>query len=191
MARIGTVLSWTARAISGFIKNNTGGRNVVNSELFNDAGVDAPPLPGDSVVSVWPRRSGRPAAVGSVDTKNASTASPGERRTYGRDSEGTIVSVLLQQGDGAVALSNLTGMVTIAANGDISLTNGTASISITGAAVTITASGGVDINGAIIDTAGDIRDGTDVSVGDHQHLYQDTGAAVNPATTQVPIAPTP
>lgn len=161
MASIGTVKSWAVKTLSGYLKNDTGGGNDVSSELYNDSGVDAPPLPGDSIVSVGTQGTGRPAAVGSADTKNASTAEPGERRTYARDADGVIKATMLLQGDGAVAITNAVGMITIAANGDIALTNGTATLALTGANVIINGIiFGTHVHAQGNDSAGDTQEPT-------------------------------
>jgi hypothetical protein len=72
------------------------------TDHFDSAGVDAPPLPGDSVLLVQQDGEGEEAVSGYHDPKNAGVAEPGERRTYARDAEGTLVCEVWLKKDGSV-----------------------------------------------------------------------------------------
>lgn len=117
MGLIGTVLS-TERSTNSdgakvtIVKFDAGGGDIQTGELFAPSGVDAPPLPGDSVEAVSGTRSGGHQVVGSIDPNNAGVADDGEHRTYGRDSSGAIVSEIWQKGDGSIEIT-ATGNVSI------------------------------------------------------------------------------
>ena len=123
MGRIGTVLSWAARALSGYVKYDPGGGAIRQGLRFSDSGVDAPPLAQDSVYAAATQSKGRTAAVGFIDTKNASTAAPGERRTYARSASGVPTITQHLQNDGTASLTNDAGSITLGADGSSTLTN--------------------------------------------------------------------
>lgn len=160
MGRIGKVLQWAARALTGDVQHDTGGGALHRSQLFSDSGVDAPPMPDDYVATVDTQSANRSAAVGVVDGKNASEAQPGERRTYARDSEGVIVVTLHMKADGSARLFNQNGYIELRADGV------------------------VEANGATITTDGDVITAAGVSLNNHVHLAGDEliGNQSNPVT---------
>jgi hypothetical protein len=123
MGRIGTVLSWAARTISGYVKYDPGGGAIMQGLLFSDSGVDAPPMAEDSQYSADTQAKGRTATLGFIDTKNASTAAPGERRTYARSAAGVPTVTQHLQRDGTASLTNDAGSITLGADGSSVLTN--------------------------------------------------------------------
>lgn len=99
------------------------GKRNITSERFDSPGVDAAPLPGDNSLLVPVQRSGGAASAGVIDTKNGPEALPGERRTYGRSSDGTITSEIWQRNDGTVEVKNDNGTIVIDPDGTMNLTN--------------------------------------------------------------------
>jgi hypothetical protein len=146
MGRIGKVLSWTVKALTGDVRHDVGGGSVHNSQLFSDSGTDAPPMPADYVYAGETQSRNRSAVVGSVDGKNASEAVPGERRTYARDTAGTIVVTLHMKADGSARLFNGIGYIELKADGE------------------------VEANGAKITTDGDVVTAAGVSLNNHKNL---------------------
>ena len=146
MGRIGTVLSWVARALTGDVRHDVGGGSVHNSQLFSDSGTDAPPMVDDYVYAGETQSRNRSAVVGSVDGKNASEAAPGERRTYARDAAGAVVVTLHMKANGSARLFNGNGYIELKANGE------------------------VEANGARITTAGDVVTAAGVSLDGHKHI---------------------
>ena len=96
------------------------------------------------------------AAVAYADPANAGVAAAGEKRIYGRDSDGNIVNQVHLKSTKEIELSNALGAIKLLANGNI------------------------DLNGVIIDPsgnivgAGSITDGSSVVLGTHDHDYTDT-----------------
>lgn len=123
MGRIGEVLGWAARKLTGDVRHDVGGGSVHLSQLFSDSGVDAPPLPGDYVIASDTQSRSRSAVVGVVDGKNASTAAAGERRTYARGADGTVKVELYLRADGSARLFNESGYIELQTSGQI-LANG-------------------------------------------------------------------
>jgi hypothetical protein len=146
VGRIGKVLSWTVKALTGDVRHDVGGGSVHNSQLFSDSGTDAPPLPEDYVYAGETQSRNRSAVVGSVDGRNASEAVPGERRTYARDTAGTIAVTLHMKADGSARLFNENGYIELKANGE------------------------VEANGAKITTGGDVVTAAGVSLDGHKHV---------------------
>lgn len=158
MGRIGIILGWVARTISGYVKNDPGGGAIIQSELYNDSGVDAPPMNGDAVISVSTQSKGRTAAVGSIDGKNKSTAKPGERRTYARDEGGAIVVTHYLKQDSTSQLENAKGSITLAPDGSTTAKNekGSSTLAADGSSTLKNAKGSVTLmaNGDVIATNG-------------------------------------
>lgn len=104
------------------IEDRKGDNNIV--EMFQDAGDDSPPLPGDNVALIDSQRQGGRLSVGVIDHKNPGVAIAGEKRIYARDSAGDIVSELHLKTDGSLVLKNTAGTYTLAINaaGEATLT---------------------------------------------------------------------
>jgi len=163
MGRIGKVLSWAVKALTGDVRHDVGGGSIHNSQLFSDSGTDAPPLAEDYVYAGETQSRNRSAVVGSVDGKNASTAAPGERRTYARDESGTIKVTLHMKADSSARLFNENGYIEIKADGEIDMANGAGYMK-------LKADGEVEANGAKITTGGDVVTAGGVSLDSHKHL---------------------
>jgi hypothetical protein len=69
VGRIGKVLSWTVKALTGDVRHDVGGGSIHNSQLFSDSGTDAPPMAADYVYAGETQSRNRSAVVGSVDGK--------------------------------------------------------------------------------------------------------------------------
>jgi hypothetical protein len=163
VGRIGKVISWTVRALTGDVRHDVGGGSVHNSQLFSDSGTDAPPLPEDYVYAGETQSRNRSAVVGSVDGKNASEAAPGERRTYARDTAGAVVVTLHMKADGSARLFNGNGYIELKADGEIDMANGAGYMK-------LKADGEVEANGAKITTGGDVVTAAGVSLDGHKHV---------------------
>jgi len=120
MGRIGTVLQFIKRVRgSAFwpalkVEDRKGDNNIV--EMFQTAGDDSPPLPGDNVALIDSQRQGGRLAVGVIDHKNVGVAVGGEKRIYARDNEGAVVSELHLKGDGSLLLKNTAGTYSLSIN---------------------------------------------------------------------------
>jgi hypothetical protein len=177
MGRIGKVLSWAAKALTGDVRHDVGGGSIHNSQLFSDSGTDAPPLAEDYVYAGETQSRNRSAVVGSVDGKNASTAAPGERRTYARDAAGTIVVTLHMKADGTARLFNGNGYLELKPDGAIRMANPQGDLE-------LKPDGEVAANGAKITTDGDVVTADGVSLNGHKHLAGSEliGNSGNPVT---------
>jgi phage baseplate assembly protein gpV len=160
------------------VKLDPGGGPNVTSEHFAPPGDDAHPLPGDYVVHVAIQRSGGSAVVGYLDPKNDQKAAAGDKRIYARDGDGASIVELWLKNDGTAVLENENGVVTLAANGDISVEG--RAISITGDSISIT--GPTDINGATISESGEVTTAGGIDLDTHVH----GGVTSGTSTTGVP-----
>lgn len=143
MGRIARLLSFARVMRRGAVisdaKCDPGGGANVTAEHFAPPGDDSHPLPGDYVALIAASGNGRETAAGYLDTINAPVASPGEKRMYARDGGGASVVSLWLKADGSALLSNGGGYIELKASGD------------------------VHINGAVIDTAGNITSPADIT----------------------------
>jgi len=101
-----------------------GGANITE-EQFQPTGTDSQPLPGDYVIGVSVKSTGRKTAIAFLDPANAPQSGPGEHRTYSRDSSGTPVTEIWLKNDGSIMINNDNGFINITAAGIIEL-NGNA-----------------------------------------------------------------
>ena len=85
-------------------------------------GEDSHPLPGDQVVAVRRGASGEWVIVGYLDLVNAPQAAAGEKRFYSRDAAGAPQAVFWLKADGSAVVSNGSGSLTLAADGNLSAT---------------------------------------------------------------------
>lgn len=160
------VLSFTRRVLNGDnstdVKTDPAGGSNLTATHLGAPGDDSHPLPGDLAALLPIAGEGNQAAAGYIDVKNAGQAQEGERRLYSRNSAGEVVAVTWLKNDGQVLIMNDSGFFLLEAGGT------------------------VNINGAKIPPSGDVITASGISLDGHTHLYQDTGAVVNPATTQPP-----
>jgi hypothetical protein len=148
------------------VQVDPGGSANVSAEHFAAAGDDAPPLPGDSAITVPSSGRGKEAAVGYVDPKIDAKAQPGEKRIYARDGDGVLIGEIWLKGDGTIVITNREG-----------------------GAIEMAPGGNVTINGVLIDTSGNVvapgeitaKDGpTSVKLTTHNH--PDAMGGTGPAT---------
>ena len=144
MGLIVKLLSFTRAERNGAklsdVKVNPGGGANITGEHFADPGDDSHPLNIDYAAAIPIRRSGGAVVVGYADPVNEPKAAAGEKRIYGRDpSTGAVVNEVWLKSDSSVIISNALGAIELKADGT------------------------VDINGAIIDIAGNITSPTIVS----------------------------
>jgi hypothetical protein len=98
-----------------------GGGATATHELALAPGDDSPPLPGDVAATVDDGGTGSEFVVGVQDTKNAGTAQPGEKRFYGRSTDGSQVCEFWLKGDGSVRCSNPSGSLELGADGTVTI----------------------------------------------------------------------
>jgi hypothetical protein len=109
MGQIATVESTIKTTEEGVpvrdVNCDTGGGNTVSAELMLPPGVDAAPLPGDSVFIEDGPGEGRKIATAFLDPENESKASDGEHRVYSRDpSTLQLVAEIWAKGDGSIVI---------------------------------------------------------------------------------------
>lgn len=115
-----------------------GGANLTTHH-FACSGDDSRPLPDDFVAAVPSTGSGNAMAVAYLDPKNAGEAAAGEKRIYARDSGGDPVVWFWLKNDGSAIVDNGSGSIELGADGVVT------------------------INGATIDTDGNIATPGDVA----------------------------
>lgn len=91
--------------------------DTTTADHFDSSGVDAPPLAGDNALIVEQAGEGNVAVSSYHDPKNAGTALPGERRTYARDVDGTVVAEIYSQRSGEVRIRSIKAGSKINLNG--------------------------------------------------------------------------
>lgn len=153
MGLIGRLRSFFRTALSGDnVSQSTvdlGAGHVVYADHFSAPGDDSHPLDDDYCIALSNGREEGFAVVGYVDQRNAGVAAKGEKRIYGRDSAGASVCQVHCKADGAIVVSNATGVFTVAADGSISGVNPNGNF-------TLQAGGDFVVNGATIATDGSI-----------------------------------
>lgn len=160
MGRIARLLSFVRSAINGTknsdVKADPGGNANITAQHFEDAGSDSYPLPEDYAAMMPLISTGRYAAVGYVDPKNGQKSQPGEKRLYSRDADGAEIAQVWLKNNGDVLVSNSQMTFETKIDGSIKGSNG-------GGSFELTTSGDFIINGATIDTAGNITSPSSVS----------------------------
>lgn len=148
-------------------KVDPGGGANITAHHFSCPGDDSHPLPGDSVATSTSTGAGNEHAVGYIDTANEPEADEGEKRLYSRDSDGAVKAVVWLKNDGSVLIENGSGVIEMAAGGDVT------------------------INGVVIDTDGNITAPGEVSakadlpltkVGLSTHLHPTAMGPTDPPT---------
>lgn len=120
-AKVAKVKNFERDGVEENVIIDPGGGANRTAEHTAPSGVDAPPLPGDEVVAVECGGKGTQQAVGYRDPANTREASPGEYRTYGRDSDGNVTSEIWQQNDGTIIIENGGATVTVSPDGVVSI----------------------------------------------------------------------
>lgn len=106
------------------VKADKGGGDINTTEVFNPTGDDSAPLPDDYVVLLEIPRTGGKVAIGYVDPNNVPKANSGEKRTYGRNTEGQEVNQLWLKNDGTIIAGNDILTMTLKPDGKITIDNG-------------------------------------------------------------------
>lgn len=144
MGRVAKLLSF-ARTVIGSANVDTatvdrGGKDNRTLPHFSAPGDDAFPLPGDYVQGVAQTGTGRDSAVGYIDPKKVQKTQAGDKRIYSRRADtGELIAEMWLKNDGTVIITNSNGIFTLEAGGN------------------------VVINGATIDTAGNITSPSSIS----------------------------
>lgn len=121
----------------------------ITAEHFSSPGDDSYPLPNDYVALNTDEGTGRETAIGYLDPANAQLAAPGEKRIYSRSTAGQAVAHVHLFNDGRAVMYNDAASVTIQPDGAIIVINSNGSI-------TLQAGGDVNINGVVINAAGEV-----------------------------------
>lgn len=149
------------------VKVDLGGGDVITAELALAPGDDSPPLPGDVASTVDDGGTGTEFAAGFQDTKNAGAAQLGEKRFYGRDSNGKQVCEIWLKGEGTVRCSNGKGFFELGG-----------------------ADGTIDLNGFKIDSSGNATGpGTISANGEVTAMAQGPGVKLSTHTHPTAMAP--
>lgn len=80
---------------------------LLTLEHFAPCGDDSPPLPTDFAAVKAATGSGTAQAVAYQDPKNKGKAAGGEKRTYARAADGTVVAEIWAKGNGDVFITSL------------------------------------------------------------------------------------
>lgn len=103
------------------VKVDPGGGALSTVPHFADPGDDSLPLPGDFAALEDSAGSGAEQVTGYADVANVGKAVPGEKRTYGRDSNKTPVCEVWLKGDGTIVIANDSGSFEMAPNGAVTI----------------------------------------------------------------------
>lgn len=158
MGRLGEVLDFERAEDGPETKVDCGGGEIITAAHFDSAGVDAPPLPGDTAALEDSTGTGAQQVSGYQDTQNEGAASPGEVRFYARNSAGAIMAELWLKGDGTIEFSNLAG------------------------AGKLNPDGSAEINGAKVTLTGDVITASGVSL--QNHLTPSPFGPIGPPTPE-------
>lgn len=168
MGRISQILSFvrtTRRSVNvSDVTCDSGGGDNKTAEHFAPVGDDSHPLIGDYVATTTAAGTGRKTALGYFDPKLEPKSDPGEKRIYARDSGGAEVCEVWLKNTGAVSISNANGFILLQADGN------------------------VNINGAIIDTGGNVTTAAGVSVNAHTHNQANDSGGDSEQATNPPNA---
>lgn len=121
MGLVGRLISFVSGVRNGIgfkeSQIDPGGGANITAEHFSDPGDDSHPLPGDFVSAVDIPRAGGSVATGYIDAKNTPKAAAGEKRIYGRDSDGVIVNEIHLFNTGKLIVKNDKGTMTLEPDG--------------------------------------------------------------------------
>jgi hypothetical protein len=121
-----------------------GGSDKGTADHFGGGGEDSPPLKGDWVTAVQLDGSTESLAAVAYSDDTERVAAAGEKRTYARNSDGSVVAEVHMKGDGSVTIARTAGSsVEVASNGAITIDAGAGTIS-------IDAAGAISISGASV-----------------------------------------
>ena len=132
MGRIAKILSFTRAVIDGIqstdVKVDPGGGPNITGVHSSDPGDDSSPLAIDYAITQSIQGTGKEAVVGYVDTKNAPLSLPGEKRIYGRDSNGNVVNEIHLKATGEININRGASSVVIDPAGKITTGNASGSV---------------------------------------------------------------
>ena len=121
MGLITRLLSFARRDNHSESTVDPGGGAVLSGEHFSDPGDDSQPLAGDYAVTVSVQRSGGEVCTGYIDTRNAQTAGPGEKRLYSRSAGGSQVAEVWLRNEGTVRVTNGSGSLILSPDGTVNI----------------------------------------------------------------------
>jgi hypothetical protein len=88
--------------------------------VFNNAGIESHPFPGDFALTVPVTSTGEHAAVGFISPNNEITAQ-GDTVLYSRSDATTVAARVAARSNGSVTIANGVGQITLLSNGTIDL----------------------------------------------------------------------
>lgn len=149
MGFLADVLSFARETVRGAkapeVKVDRGGGDTLRAGHFTNPGIDAVPLPGDVAAVEDSSGTGAGQVTGYQDPESAPEASEGEIRIYSRSAPGVVAAKVWVKKSGEVLITNGTGTLTLKPDGT------------------------VDINGAVIDLAGNVTTALQISLDTHTH----------------------
>lgn len=153
MGRVGQFIAFARETIRGAQRAvatvSLGKGWNVTAEHFQPSGDDSQPMSEDYVYLARDPRTGRFIVVGYIDADNAGVTGPGEKRIYSRDAQKVPVAQVWCKNDGTIIMSNDEGVFTLTPSGSISGSNDQGSFN-------LQTGGNFVVNGAVIDTNGNI-----------------------------------
>ena len=154
MGRIGKLLSFVRvirnNAKLSDVKVDVGGGDILTASHAQGSGIDSVPLPDDYAVTLRIPRSGGVVTVGFVETDAQQKSGAGEFRIYARNASRAEVVEFCLKADGTALTSNSNGQFELRPDGSQRGQNSNGNYE-------LQANGTVDINGATIDTDGNIN----------------------------------
>lgn len=168
-------LTQVLAAIGEKIKATVGGGDINEMEHLQPLGDDSKPLVDDYGWSDRTSESGRYVHFGCFDHDNK-IAQPGEKRIYGRNSNGVVVNNVYLKNDGEIISANDNCSVTQKPDGTIISTNGSGTH-------TVNSDGSIES----VNSAGFIKLLSDGSVNINGFIIAITGAATSPVSVGAPI----
>ena len=124
MGQIAIVLDFTHSnegVNCSYVKSDSGGGINLTSENFQPSGEDSTPLPGDYVIIIPVKGTGRTSAIGYIDLNTKPCAKPGEKRIYARNEEGEVVNEIRLFNTSKVVIKNDSASITLNPNGNIEI----------------------------------------------------------------------
>lgn len=102
---------------------DSGGSVNATGELYQPAGEDSQPLPGDiALMQRAESTSGEHDCIGFIDPQNTPESNPGEKRLYARNATtGAIVATVWLKNDGTVLVENSSGSMELKPSGEFSI----------------------------------------------------------------------
>lgn len=165
------------------VKVDIGGAEILTAEFNQPSGDDAFPLVGDYPTAIRIPRSGRVLVIGFVEPDALQKALEGDKRIYARKADRSEAVEVWLKSDGTALIDNENGSAELRPDGSYRIQNSNGFIE-------LQADGIVNINGATINTTGDIESPTTVlapsivadgkELADHDHNINSGSSSPGP-----------